>query len=159
MRPFSRLSLMYNDSDLREEKFQRGEDAATSKHCCPWQFALNAPSPLQARLAAPLTSHFPSGSLAFAWDICHNQNQRSAGKVKDFTKIYKFAPFVTIIEIAFVRLHIIIKSLVSLLATFPLPVTQVFYSNSNQRPFFKSPLKWSFPVLIKKFTTRLYFGR
>lgn len=43
-------------------------------------------------------------------------------KVKDFTKIYKFASVVTIIEIAFVRLHIIMKSFVSLLVTFPLPL-------------------------------------
>lgn len=91
--------------------------------CTQWRDI--APSPLQARLAAPLTSHFPSGSLAFAWDICHLSQPEPRGlpeKVKDFTKICKFASVVTIIEIAFVRLHIIIKSLVSLLATFPLPV-------------------------------------
>lgn len=90
-----------------------------SLHSMAGHCSLSPPSTPRGSSDIPLSFRIASVRLGH---LSQPEPRNLPEKVKDFTKIYKFASVVTMIEIAFVRLHIIIKSLVSLLAAFPLPV-------------------------------------
>lgn len=77
-------------------------------------------------------------------------------KVKDFAEVSQFASVVTLLEIAFVRLHIYN---VTCFSACDVSASGRSSSAIAIKGLFKSPFKWRFPILIKKFTTILFFCR
>lgn len=111
-----------------------------SLHSMAGHCSLSPPSTPRGSSDIPLSFRIASVRLGH---LSQPEPRGLPEKVKDFTKIYKFASVVTIIEIAFVGLHIIIKSLVSLLATFPLPECRL--QQQQSKAFFQKPMKMEFP--------------
>lgn len=131
-----------------------------SLHSMAGHCSLSPPSTPHGFSAIP--SHFPSGSLAFAClmrkgHLSEPEPRGLPEKVKDFTEVSQFASVVTLLEIAFVRLHIYNVTCFS-----ACDVSASGRSSSAIiaiKGLFKSPFKWRFPILIKKFTTILFFCR